>query len=223
MTETVEKGGTRRPQAAREAAAIRSLARRLARAGVRPNRISQAGLLAAILSGAFLWAGGEAGSAPLLLLGACLAGLRLLANLLDGLVAIEGGLAEADGPFWNEVPDRLSDAAVLVGAGLAAGLPALGWAGAALAILTAYVREAGTALGLAADFRGPFAKPQRMAGIAAGAVIAALLLWAGVREGALALGAALWLVTLGTGLTAFRRALGLRAALLSRDRSPGSG
>ncbi|MEO1724082.1 MAG: CDP-alcohol phosphatidyltransferase family protein [Pseudomonadota bacterium] len=213
-------GGTRRPQGARDRAVIRRLASRLAGAGISPNRISQAGLLAGILSGACLWIGGRLGQPALLLLGAILIGLRLLANLLDGLVAIEGGRAAPDGPFWNEVPDRLSDAAILVGAGLAVGEPALGWAAAALAILTAYLREAGVSLGLPPDFRGPFAKPQRMAGIAAGAILAAFLLILNTSHAPSAFSAALWLVTLGTALTALRRALTLRAALITRGRDP---
>ncbi|MEL6768926.1 MAG: CDP-alcohol phosphatidyltransferase family protein [Pseudomonadota bacterium] len=217
MSDTPPPAPQRRPQKAREGAAIRRLAARLAAAGVRPNRISQAGLAAGILAGASLWAGGVWTDAPLLLLGALLIGLRLLANLLDGLVAVEGGWGEADGAFWNEVPDRLSDTAILVGAGLGVGLAALGWAAASMAILTAYLREAGAAQGLPADFRGPFAKPQRMAGIAAGAVIAAMLMIAHVDGAELALVLALSVVALGTAATALRRAVALRAALRSRS------
>jgi phosphatidylglycerophosphate synthase len=63
--------------------------------------------------------------------------MRLLCNLFDGMVAIEGGRKEADGPFWNEAPDRASDILILAGAGLGAGAVGLGWAAAALAVATA--------------------------------------------------------------------------------------
>ncbi|MEM9761217.1 MAG: CDP-alcohol phosphatidyltransferase family protein [Pseudomonadota bacterium] len=212
---------SRRPQKARQHAVVGRIAQRLAAEGVRPNRISQAGLVAGVLAGLCLWAGGAGTSPMLLLLGALLIGLRLLANLLDGLVAVEGGRGEPDGPFWNEVPDRASDTAILVGAGLGAGFPALGWAAAALAILTAYLREAGAAQGQPPDFSGPFAKPQRMAGIAAGAVIAAVLAIADVAGAAGALTLALWIVVLGTAVTALRRAITLQARLRSRQGETG--
>ena len=99
--------------------------------------------------------------------------MRLLANLLDGLVAVEHGRKQATGDLWNEVPDRIADVALFLGAGYGlAGLgatiggealgPLLGWSAAALALATAYVRQLGGALGLAQDFRGPMAKQQRM-------------------------------------------------------------
>ena len=47
--------------------------------------------------------------------------LRLIANLLDGLVAVEGGKRTPTGELYNEAPDRIADTAVLVGAGYAVG------------------------------------------------------------------------------------------------------
>jgi len=38
-------------------------------------------------------------------------------NLLDGMVAIEGGLKTPAGELFNDVPDRISDPLILVGAG----------------------------------------------------------------------------------------------------------
>ncbi len=64
--------------------------------------------------------------------------MRLICNLIDGMVAVEGGQGEKDGAFWNEAPDRLSDHLLLTGAGIAAGNPGLGALAAALAIATAY-------------------------------------------------------------------------------------
>jgi phosphatidylglycerophosphate synthase len=97
--------------------------------------------------------------------------LRLACNLLDGMVAVEGGRKSPAGVLWNEVPDRFSDAAILVGAGYAAGsIPVLGWAAAVLAILTAYVRAMGAAAGCGEHFEGIMSKPKRMAALTIAAI-----------------------------------------------------
>jgi phosphatidylglycerophosphate synthase len=79
-------------------------------------------------------------------------------------------------------------------------------------VSTAYVRELGRACGLPADFSGPMAKPHRMAlvTVAALASIPAGFAW---DRGAEVLVAALWIVAIGAGLTALRRAARLVAAL----------
>ncbi|MGZ8370176.1 MAG: CDP-alcohol phosphatidyltransferase family protein, partial [Caulobacteraceae bacterium] len=146
--------------------------------------------------------------------------LRLLANLLDGMVAVEHGRGRALGPVWNELPDRSADAMFLVGAGYGAALAGISWAApvgwlcAVLAVLTAYVRELGRSLGFAADFSGPMAKPHRMALLtAACAVSAAENLWG---WHGMTLAYALVLMAAGTALTAARRTAHLAAALKRR-------
>ena len=127
---------------------------------VRPNHISLASVAAAAAAALCLvrvhW-----------LLAALLIQLRLLCNLLDGMVAIEGDLGTSSGEIYNDLPDRVSDALILVAAGFAVPSAAwahdLGWGAALLAILTAYIRVLGGASGLAQDFGGPMGKPQRMA------------------------------------------------------------
>src|SRR6185503_12349783 len=100
--------------------------------------------------------------------------LRLLCNLLDGMVAIEGGRASRVGELWNEAPDRASDVATLVGAGYAAGgTPAWGWAAACVALGVAYVRALARTTRAPNDFCGPMAKPHRMALMTAACVFAA--------------------------------------------------
>jgi phosphatidylglycerophosphate synthase len=78
---------------------------------------------------------------PLWLAGALLTQLRLLANLLDGMVAIGRGIAIASpaGELFNEVPDRVSDSAVFLRLGVAGGNLTLGLAAtlAAMATLSA--------------------------------------------------------------------------------------
>lgn len=168
----------RRPIAARRLRVFGAMAAALARQGVSPNMISVAGMLAAILAGVCLWLTGtqlrvlsdgafDRGSWAerlLLLAAAGLIQLRLLANLLDGMVAVEGGRRTATGELYNEAPDRVSDVAVLIGAGYAAtsNMPALGYLAAIGAVMVAYARALGKGSGHAADFRGPMAKQQRM-------------------------------------------------------------
>ena len=86
--------------------------------------------------------------------------------MMDGLLAVEGGLKSATGELYNEIPDRIADALVLVPLGYAGGTGpsiALGWAAACGAVFTAYVRALGATLTNRHDFRGPMAKPHRMA------------------------------------------------------------
>ena len=211
-------GSNRRPLASRGTAWARRLTQKLAATNVTPNQISQAGMVMALLSGAAFWLSGETGDgvtrAVLLLAAAGFCQLRLLCNLLDGMVAVEAGRSAPDGVFWNEVPDRVADILILAGVGYGIGLPGLGWAAAAFAVLTAYVREVGRAEGAGADFRGPLAKPHRMALVTAAALLSLLEpLWDG--RGAV-LEIALWIVALGALITALRRARRLVQRLRGR-------
>jgi phosphatidylglycerophosphate synthase len=89
--------------------------------------------------------------------------LRLTANMLDGMVALASGRDSKVGELYNEVPDRVSDAAVFIGAGFAwGGNVALGYIATILAIFTAYVRAAGKISGAPNEFCGPMAKQHRM-------------------------------------------------------------
>jgi phosphatidylglycerophosphate synthase len=104
--------------------------------------------------------------------------LRLLCNLLDGLLAVEEGLKERTGDIYNDLPDRVADVAILVAAGysirhLASG-PILGWAAALLAVFTAYVRVLGGSLGLTQHFVGPMAKQHRMFTLTVTTLLAAI-------------------------------------------------
>jgi phosphatidylglycerophosphate synthase len=156
----------RRPIAARKLGFFQRLAPRLARAGVSANSISVAGAVAGIAGGIALaltqWTP-QPWVRALWLAAAGFVQLRLTANLLDGMVAISSGKASAVGELYNEIPDRVSDPATLIGLGYAAGsAPVLGWLAALLAVLTAYVRVVGKAGGAGSDFSGPMAKQHRM-------------------------------------------------------------
>lgn len=196
----------RRPLASRQTGWAVAVTRRLAATRITPNQISMLGMVAALIAGAALWGAGSAqgmARAALLLLGALGIQARLLCNLFDGMVAIEAGRSAPDGGFWNEFPDRVSDLLILMGAALGLGDPALGWAAAGMAFLTAYVRELGVNCGAGADFAGPMAKQHRMA-LMTGAAVLSLLepLWHGRGQ---VLHLALWVVALGAGFTVLRR------------------
>jgi phosphatidylglycerophosphate synthase len=165
----------RRPLKSRGTAWARIATNALLRTKVTANQVSVIGIVFA-LGGA--WAFLEAWRAPwLYLLGALGIQLRLICNLLDGLVAVEGGRKSAYGPLYNEVPDRLQDSVLLIAAGYAAGHGWLGFLAALLAAICAYVRLLGGTFGFAQDFSGPMAKQQRMAALTVGAVAACIEAW----------------------------------------------
>ena len=196
----------RRPLASRDTAWARRIAAALARSSVTPNQISTISIVFAALGA---WALVDA--RPLALIGATICvQLRLLCNLIDGMVAIEGGKQSATGALYNEFPDRIADSLLLVALGYACGVTWLGWLAALLAALTAYVRATGGALGLAQDFRGPMAKPHRMAVLTVACLIgAAELHWNGTRWTLLA---AAIVIAGGSALTCVTRALAIARA-----------
>lgn len=198
------ESGDRRPIAARELGITQKLAGWLVVRGASADAISIAGMVAGLLAGFALalvpeWADGRW---QLWLLAALLIQLRLLANMLDGMVAVGRGIASPAGELFNEVPDRVSDTAALVGLGVAAGAPLLGCAAALGAMATAYVRSVARAAGAPSDFRGPMAKPHRMA------LVTVVALWCGLAPAAWAAGVpvvALWIILALSLLTAWRR------------------
>jgi phosphatidylglycerophosphate synthase len=210
----------RRPISARSWPISQKAASLLARAGVTPNAISVAGMLAGIAAGVALGAtswltGWQRGLAWLA--GALLVQARLVANMLDGMVAIEGGKKSAVGALYNEAPDRVSDVATLVGAGYAVGGdPTLGYLAACVALFVAYVRALGAASGAPNDFCGPMAKQQRMFLVTVLAAYCGLTpqAWQPVDEAGRGLMAGGLLVIIVLGLaTAVRRLLRIAAAL----------
>jgi phosphatidylglycerophosphate synthase len=207
----------RRPIAARSLGVTQRVAAALVARGASPNGISVAGMAAGLLAGlafaAIAWLPG--GAAAFWLLGAALVQARLAANLLDGMVAIGRGVASPVGELYNEVPDRVSDTAVLVGLGVAAGSVALGLAAALAAMLTAYVRTAARAGGAPSDFRGPMAKQHRMALVTALALLCGIAPFTPDQEAGAAWGVLL-VVALGSVATAWRRLLRAAAVLEAR-------
>ena len=153
----------RRPLKSRSTAWAGWLARLLTRAGIAPNVISFAGILFACAGAWAFLATTRQEFAWGWIAGALCVQLRLLCNLMDGMVAVEGNRKSATGELWNEVPDRFADVIFLVAAGVAAGAPWIGVAAGMGALLTAYLRALGASITGEQDFRGPMAKPHRMA------------------------------------------------------------
>ncbi|MBS0295277.1 MAG: CDP-alcohol phosphatidyltransferase family protein [Proteobacteria bacterium] len=223
---------SRRPLKSRGSPWAQRLAGALGRAKVSPDLISFLGVAFAVLGGAALALSGQSFEATrvfLLLLAVLCIQLRLLCNLLDGMVAVEHGLAGATGPIWNEFPDRVADVVLLAGAGYGAIhadhdlAPALGWLCAALAVMTAYVRELGRGLGFPADFIGPMAKPQRMSVLTV-ATLASLTesWWTGPLGHGKALLWGLALIAVLAIGTVGRRVIRLARQLKARAREPRS-
>ncbi len=201
----------RRPIAARSTSWARRVAAALVRSGITPNQISVASIgFAALGAGAML------SNTSIGLIGAALMiQARLLCNLFDGMVAVEGAKQSTLGTLYNEFPDRIADTLLLVAAGYAVGMPGWGWCAALFAALTAYVRTFGASLGNGHDFRGPMAKQHRMAVLTAGCVLQAFL---PIRGGIL--GIALIVIGVGAALTCGTRTLALARALKQRAQMP---
>jgi phosphatidylglycerophosphate synthase len=177
---------------------------------VRPNTISAWSVICSAFAGLCLvLSGSEQGLARgVLLAGAgALVQLRLLCNLLDGLVAVEGGRGTKSGEIFNDLPDRVSDIVTLVCAGYSVMWVSwagdLGWAAGALAVLTAYVRVLGGFAGARVDFSGPMAKQQRMATVTTGCLLAAMEPLAGWNGQVMTI--ALLVVAAGSLVTLIRR------------------
>jgi phosphatidylglycerophosphate synthase len=195
-----------------------AVARALARAGVTPNMVS----LASIVFAGVSWLaysqtrGGR--TAPWLLVAAAGIQLRLLCNMLDGLLAIEGGLKSKTGDLYNEIPDRVADVMILLGAGLAVselpGASTLAWSAAILAVLTSYVRLLGGSFGFKQDFIGPMAKQHRMFTLSVGTLAAAIEMVS--RGSSWSLYWALWVIAIGSAATLVRRTSRIAALLRGR-------
>ena len=133
--------------------------------------------------------------------------LRLLCNLFDGMVAVEGGFRTKSGELFNELPDRISDAFIFAGTGYAFAEPGwqreLAWTAAVLAVIAAYVRTLGASMGAGQQFQGPMAKQHRMATMTIAAVTNAIAVF--FTSSSIILVAALGVIVTGTLITIGRR------------------
>src|SRR5215213_6920395 len=111
---------SRRPLKVRQRTWPRQLAFALVRRGLTPNQISVASAVISAIGAACLWLAKDsfgAREAVAFVAAAVCIQLRLVCNLLDGLMAVEGGLKTKTGEIFNEFPDRIADVLLLVCAG----------------------------------------------------------------------------------------------------------
>ncbi len=204
----------RRPLNTRNWRLFQRIAAALARSKVTPNMISVSSVVfggaAGIALAATSWFDSAGILATLYVFAAVMIQARLIANLLDGMVAVEGGKGSPVGALYNEVPDRVSDAAIFIGAGYSlCSRPELGLMAATVAVFVAYVRAIGSSAGAGEVFAGPMAKPQRMALMTICCLLCALVSWlqwgtTGQFQSNL-MGIALGLVVVGGFITSYRR------------------
>jgi phosphatidylglycerophosphate synthase len=138
--------------------------------------------------------------------------------MLDGLLAVEGGFKSKVGDLYNEIPDRIADAVIMVGSGFAVRMlpygETLGWTAALLAVFTAYIRLLAGSLGATQLFIGPMAKQHRMFVLTVGCIVGAVeratvgTIWS--------LYTALVVVVVGAAFTAIRRIGRLAAEISAR-------
>lgn len=222
--------GSRRPLKVRGSRAAQSFARWLSQRRVTPNQISIMSVGFALLAAACLgalphfdqvFAGGNVPIAQciLSLMAAALIQGRLLCNLFDGMVAVEGGKGTPAGELYNDIPDRLSDPIILIAAGYSTEVvswaPILGWAAALAAVGTAYVRTLAASLGAPVDFGGPMAKQHRMACMTLACVVTAATPWLSPLRWGMVI--ALAVILVGSMCTSARRARAASMALQSSD------
>lgn len=167
---TEDGGNTRRDVKARGTRWAQGMAAALSRSGIRPNTLSILSIVFAASAGALLIVSARMSfpyNSGLLVSGVLLIQLRLLCNLFDGMVAVEGGMGTPSGSLFNDFPDRIADPLILVCAGYAARSTPyaveFGWLAGVLSVFTAYVRVLAGASGAKQRFLGPMAKQHRMA------------------------------------------------------------
>jgi phosphatidylglycerophosphate synthase len=219
MQEAPSKAIDRRPIATRNRKWAQAATAWFASRNVSPNAISIAGMCACIVAGIALGMTSVANYRILWLIAALGAQLRLTANMLDGMVAIASSRTSKTGELYNEVPDRISDAAVFIGAGFAwGGNITLGYIATILAIFTAYVRGAGKIAGAPNEFCGPMAKQHRMLAVTLVCMYAAvtprswqMITFNDSRIGVVTLG--LVVIVVGSVITVFRRLARIAHAL----------
>lgn len=218
METSLKQETGRRPLATRTLKVTQKIASWLSKKNIRPNQISMLSIVFAILGFFFMYSYGIFAYPILILLSAISIQARLLCNLFDGMVAIEGGKKTVTGELFNDVPDRIADVLFITGAGFLTksewGMN-LAWACALLSVFTAYIRVLGGSVGVPLDFRGPMAKQQRMALLTLSLIIffTSKIIGIGVQTFNYTLDICLWVMLIGCIITSIRRLMAISRAL----------
>lgn len=173
------------------------IAKLIARTGVTPDMITTAGLVSNVAAGGALAAGRFAAGSGLILAGGAL-------DLLDGAVARATGRSSLFGSVFDATADRYAEAANLFGLlayYVARGdrvEPVLLFAAMAGSIQTSYVKARVEAVGMQLK-EGTFTRAERVLLLAAALLLSARPGWGWVMP------ATLWLLAIGTNVTAVQR------------------
>lgn len=198
---------SRRPLKVRSSKTVKRFAQYLSQKNISPNSISIASVFFALLSAICFFMFAHRNHNWLLILAALFIQCRLLCNLFDGLVAVEGGKKTRSGELFNDIPDRISDPLILVASGYAINNITfsieLGWLAGILAVMTAYIRTLNVSIGAPADYSGPMAKQQRMAILTAACILTVIehSIWSNQYV----LFGSLLLIVIGSIITTIRR------------------
>lgn len=201
---------TRRPIKTRNVASIQFLAKKLSQTGITPDQISMLSIAFSIGAAFSFYGLFLSHHSMFAIIAAVCIQLRLLCNLFDGMVAVEGGKGTPVGILYNEIPDRITDGIIFVSLGYALGSIYegifLGWLAAFLSVFTAYVRVLSTSVGAPTQFKGPMAKSHRMAALTLACVCVPIeqYYYGSIHYSLLI---ALVLINLGAVITLIRRTL----------------
>ena len=100
--------GARRPLKIRDVKFVNSFARYLSGKQITPNQISVTSILFAALAAVCFFCFAVYAHWWLLILAGLMIQCRLLCNLFDGMVAVEGGKKTNSGELFNDIPDRIA-------------------------------------------------------------------------------------------------------------------
>jgi phosphatidylglycerophosphate synthase len=137
-------------------------------AGIHADAISYFSIVAAAMAAFCFWQSWR--QPALLIIAPLFCYLRLWCNMLDGMVALAAGAASWRGEVLNDLPDRISDVLIFVGAAHSGWMhPLFGYWAAIMSLGTAYVGILGQAVGAQREFSGLMSKPWRMVILGLGA------------------------------------------------------
>jgi len=187
-------------------ALVRPLERLVVRTGVSADVLTLLAVPVAALGGVCL-ALSDAG--PWLLLAVpLLAALRLVLNLLDGMVARSTGSIHPMGEVWNELGDRLADSLFIGGLVFVPRVDSwLALGAVAAALLASYAGITSRAAGASRQYGGVMSKPGRMVALGIAAPVAFVTgdsVWLSIAAVLILVGS---LITLGQRVAAARAEL----------------
>ncbi len=199
----------RRPLKVRDTKLSQKFAKYLSKKNITPNQISVISIFFALFAAICLLYFGQSSQWWLLVLTALFIQMRLLCNLFDGMVAVEGGKSTAAGELFNDIPDRIADPIILIAMGYAISISPiaieLGWCAGLLAIMTAYIRTLSASIGAPVNFQGPMAKQHRMAVVTIACLLTVAEIFINSTHYSLLI--ALLVVIIGSIITIIRRSM----------------